>query len=52
MTLYMCFIETLGITYTVSDILAPIDHKGPNCTFLTLKMTFIVIEHLSYFKQN
>ena len=29
-------------------ILAQIDHKGPNWTFLTLKMTFRVIPHLSY----
>ena len=31
----------LDITCTVSEILAEIDHKGPNWTFLTLKMTFI-----------
>ena len=50
MTLYMCFIETFLIACTVSDLLAPIDHKGPDCTFLTLEMTFIVIPHLSYFR--
>ena len=27
MTLYMCVIETLVIAYTVSEILAQIDHK-------------------------
>ena len=46
----MCFLETLGMACTVSEILAPIDQKGPNCTFLTLDMTFIVIPHLSYFR--
>ena len=35
---------------TVSEILAEIDHKGPNWTFLTLKMTFRVIPYLSYFR--
>ena len=39
MSLYMCFIETLVIAHTVSDILVQIDHKGPNWTFLTLKIT-------------
>ena len=33
MTLYMCFIDTLVITRTVSEILDQIDHKGPNWTF-------------------
>ena len=46
MTLDMCFIETLGISCTVSEILSQIDHKGPNLTF---KMTFKLIPHLSYF---
>ena len=50
MTLYMCFIETLVMTCTVSEILALIDHKSPNWTFLTLKVTFRVILHLSYFR--
>ena len=27
-----------------------IDHKGPNWTFLILKMTFRMILHLSYFR--
>ena len=40
MTLYMCFIQTLVIACTVSEILARIDQKGPNGTFLTLKLTF------------
>ena len=46
----MCFIETLVIAHTVSDILVQIDHKGPNWTFLTLKITFRVIQRLSYFR--
>ena len=51
MPLYACFIETLVIAYTVSEILAQIDHKGPNWTFLTLKMAFIVIQsYLLYFR--
>ena len=29
----MCFIETLVIAHTFSEILAPIDHKGSNWTF-------------------
>ena len=40
----------LIIRCTVSEILAVIDHKGPNWTFLTLKMTFRVIPYLSYFR--
>ena len=44
----MCFIKILVIACTVSEILAQIDHKGPNWTFLTLKMAFRVIPHLSY----
>ena len=32
------------------EILAEIDHKGPNWTFLTLKMTFRVIPYLSYLR--
>ena len=39
MTYYMYFIQTLIIRCTVSEILAEVDHKGPNWTFLTLKMT-------------
>ena len=50
MTLYMCFIQTFITSRTVSEILAKIDHKGPNRTFLTLKMTFREIQHLSYFR--
>ena len=50
MIFYTCITETLVIACTVSEILAPIDHEGPNWTFLTLKMTFILILHLSYFK--
>ena len=33
----------------LSEILAQIEHKCPNWTILTLKMTFRVISHLSYF---
>ena len=40
MTLYMCFIQILITAGTVSEILALIDNKGPNWTFLTLKITF------------
>ena len=40
MTSYICFVETLVIACNVSEILAQIDHKVPNWTFLTLKMTF------------
>ena len=40
MTYYMYFIQTFIIQCTVSEILAEIDHKRPNWTFLTLKMTF------------
>ena len=36
MTSYMCFIQTLVITCTVSEIFAQIDHKSPNWTFLAL----------------
>ena len=50
MTYYMYFIQTFIIQCTVSEILAEIDHKGPNWTFLTLKMTFRVIPYLSYFR--
>ena len=46
MTYYMYLIQTLIIICTVSEILAEIDHKGPNWTFLTLKMTFRVIPYL------
>ena len=48
--LCMCFIQTLILRCTVSEIFAKIDHKGPNWTFLTLHMTFKVIPHLSYFR--
>ena len=47
MTLDMCFTETLVTACTVFEILAQIDHQGPNWTFLNLKMTFRVIPHLS-----
>ena len=50
MTYYMYFIQTLIIRCTVSEILAEIDHKGPNWTFRTLKMTFRVIPYLSYYR--
>ena len=40
MTLYMCFIQTLVTACPVSEILAYIDNKGSNWTFLTLKITF------------
>ena len=40
MTLYMYFIQTLVTACTVSEILAQIDNKGLNWTFLTLKITF------------
>ena len=43
MTYYMYFIQTLIIRCTVSEILAEIDHKGPNWTFRTLKITIRVI---------
>ena len=45
MTLYTCrcFIDTLVMAWTVSEILAQIDHKCPNRTFMTLNMTFRVI---------
>ena len=46
----MYFIQTLIIRCTVSEILAEIDHKGPNWTFQTLKMTFRVIPYLSYYR--
>ena len=41
MTLHMCFIATLVIACTVSEIIDQIDHKGPNWKFLTMKMTFL-----------
>ena len=50
MTYYMYFIQTFIIRCIVSEILAEIDHKGPNWTFLTLKITFRVIPYLSYFR--
>ena len=50
MTYYLYFIQTLITRCTVSQILAEVDHKGPNWTFLTLKMTFTVIPHHSYFR--
>ena len=50
MTYYMHFRQTFIIRCVVSEILAEIDHKGPNWTFLTLKMTFRVIPYLSYFR--
>ena len=50
MIYYMYFIQTLIIRCTVSEILAEIDHKGPNWTFRTLKMTFRVILYLSYYR--
>ena len=50
MTYYMYFIQTFIIRCIASEILAEIDHKGPNWTFLTFKMTFRVIPYLSYFR--
>ena len=44
------FHRTMAIEFTMSEILAQIDYKGPNWTILTLKMTFRVIPHLSYFR--
>ena len=41
----MCFIQTLVIACTVSAIFAQIDQKDQNCTFVTVKITFIVIQH-------
>ena len=49
MIYYMCFIQTFIIQCTVSEILAEIDHKGPNRTFVTL-MTFKLISYLSYLR--
>ena len=46
----MYVIQTFIIRCIVSEILAEIDHKCPNWTFLTLKMTFRVIPYLSYFR--
>ena len=46
----MYFIQTVIIRCIDSEIFAEIDHKGPNWTFLTLKMTFRVIPYLSYFR--
>ena len=40
MTYYMYFIQTFIIRCTDAEILAEIDHKVPNWTFLTLKMTY------------
>ena len=50
MTYYMYIIQTLIKRCTISEILAEIDHKGPNLTFLTWKITFIVIPYHSYFR--
>ena len=48
MTYCMYFIQTLIIRCTVSEILAEIAHKGPNC----LKITFRVIPYFSYLGQD
>ena len=45
MTNYMYFIQTLTILCTVSAILAEIDNKGINWTFLTFRVI-----HISYFR--
>ena len=45
MTFYKRFIETLVLACTVNAILTQIDHKDPNWTVLTFKMT-LVIPHL------
>ena len=50
MTYYLYFIQTLIIRCIVSEISAEIDHKGPNLTFMTLKITIRVIPHRSYFR--
>ena len=50
MIYYMCFIYILAITFTVSDKLVQIYHKGPNLTFLTFKMTLRVTAHHLYFR--
>ena len=47
MTLCMCFVETLTIAFTVSDIFAQIDHKGPN---LIENDLYRVIPHLAHFR--
>ena len=52
MTYHMYFIHTLIIRCTVSEILAEIDHKGPNWTILTSKMITRVIPYLSYFMKG
>ena len=43
MTYYMCFIQTLTIRCTVSEILAEIDHKDPNGIGFTIKKLYDVI---------
>ena len=52
MTYYIYFIQTFIIRCIVSEILAEIDHKGPNWTFLTLKMTFRVISYFHILGQD
>ena len=42
---FMCFIQTLVITCTVSEILTQIDRKGQNMTFQPWKMTFRAIPY-------
>ena len=41
------FIQTLVTSCTISDILAQVDHKDTNWSFLTLLMTFKVIQYHS-----
>ena len=51
MTYYhMYVIQIFIIRCAVSEILAEIDYKGPNWTFLTLTMTSRVIPSLAYFR--
>ena len=52
MPYYMCFIQTFIIRCTVSEILAEIDHKCPNWTFLTFKMTLNWIHTFHILGQN
>ena len=52
MTSYMYFIQTLVTACTVSEILALIDNKGINWTFLTLKITFITNQHHLKFENS
>ena len=50
MPYYVCFIPTVIIQCTFTEILAEIYHKGPNWTFLTFKMNFKLNPYLSYYR--